>query len=464
MYAIPTRIMLLLARKLHKYIVYVMGATDGRAKHEADPQLVERSEQLCVEAFVLEVKESTAIVGITKVLEDHGEEIELDPKQRFWGTDGYRSADYYSPLFESFPEDYRSLLEITKRLFSRGYSALDGFDSIDINNCPQIRPGDSVRITTEFVFVRNGRDSRSGSTEQIVEILPKPNQPDIISYIKRSEERKIRLAKQLMRTIAKREQMDMSAQSRIVPNRAVRPFEDTGSRQVRYVFGDGPVKDHYVDISARSLRSGNTGLRGDKCFTNNRETGESFAYFVPYHAPLGFGEPDEELYEIDISISSQTAHSPAVGEQTVVISADGEQYDMYNDPYETSQIFENPGHHIVSGGFMRSDGAPNASVITPEQLQASNQLSELEHSIVMKALYTALGQGIDFIKDPHLVEDIEQSLRQNPDVAEEIKHLEAIVQSIHNNPLTEYLHYGSTLVLPESLLDAIELVMPSLHE
>jgi hypothetical protein len=219
----------------------------------------------------------------------------------------------------------------------------------------------------------------------------------------------------------------MVSNPRINPNEAFRPFENTPTREGRRglkdrrVFGNGQVKDHFVDVNAKEQFPDNAILQGDIRFTH---TGD--VTLIPNIMPFGEGSDDDPLMEVMIEIHSKTVLDRAVGEQQVYVLIDGVKYTAFVDSETSSHYFVNPGHEIVFGGFRAEGQTSDCKQLTNEQREAYFRKIEANDT-GRESTYTD----------------------------------KRILESVANNTLNGAMTSGASLMVPLSKLDSIEVVLPT---
>lgn len=374
------------------------------------------------------------------------------------------TADYGLPWFRRFARNYRWLTGIAETDWGDDDIPIRP-DTIEIDAFNDlISAGDTIHIHSNIYWGNEEGNSKTGIWRFEACRLPVENR-DVQQFVNDSAKRKAKLARLMARSMARREFLDMQKQTRIEPGLPYRPFEDSsedsesvrilkhGTQQwliARGAYGSGPVKDHYVDIIARPAGDYLTELGGQRNCTV-----EGTALLTPNITPFGDGSPEDPLYEIDIEIKSETVLNPAVGEQRVQILIDGKVYDALQSAENSSHMFKRPGHRIAMEGYREHGVKYDTCALTEEQAEALSRRGKKEHRTVMGIVYGAIHEGRDFIAEmKQLDDDAEEKILAQRGMEDDPDN--QIIATISDNPLTDSISTGAPLLVPRSMLDAIE--------
>ncbi len=315
--------------------------------------------QLCiVEGIVTATTLDIAHFVVTRVLDgyDHATDDFYRP---------FQSLDEYNPWSDELPLAFRPLQELSAKQCDLSDAARYASQIADHVRAPadmHLVPGNRIHVH-EYVFYGNAGGTNVGiQTREVCKIPGRAVDP--LEQIEMIARRRQRLAAQAVRTLARVEQRVMSEQPRISPDDPVEPFAQPDHRELatygsitaRYVFGDGVVADHFVDVTAIPSSAENMQLMG----VNLTASGNCLV--TPYITPFGPPRTGEPVSELEIKIHSSTVHNPAVGEQKVFVEVDGVLYEACIEPETSSHYFEQPGHHVVFGGFKRPN-KPNDTIV-----------------------------------------------------------------------------------------------------
>lgn len=421
------------------------------------------------EAFVVDVSNNKAYFAITH--HDSSED------EGFQGASGdssiYTSAGLYKRWSNQFPGIYRDLLRIVDTEYPATIPEPGQIDDLVLeSDAPDLAPGDFVHIHRLLLWEK-ARETGGRAGHFVTEVCKQPRaneSPE--AFFERTTNLRPRIARQLARTIAKREEMHMHAQNRLTPNEPYRPFTDLDSLLVptdwngikghfyrsRNVFGTGPVKDHFVDITAKPASDYHTELGGQQSFTANGRH-----LFTPNVIPFGEGSSDDPLYIIKVSISSDTVFSPAVGEQSAHLTIDGRKYTLLKDREQSSYYFEQPGHDVVFEGVREEGIKTDTYEITPEQSNAlaERHLNEMQAtSSVMRQDYADFLAGKDTMSLAELHELIERRVQA---LRAEANAINETIASIVGREPTHTISDGAHLLVPRSMLDSIEITLSGIE-
>ncbi|MDZ7786109.1 MAG: hypothetical protein U5L95_03240 [Candidatus Saccharibacteria bacterium] len=420
----------------------------------------EFSQRSLLQGIVVEANNEQAQYIVTHVLD--GKEEVLDYDFDFYPE--FRTASVHSPWYSETPESYRALLYELN-----GDESPDAFpasDSVALTDNLELLPGDTIHVHQTMFWETDEQGRKSGYPRYDVCKLPVANTGLSVVLETIRAERLERIA-QKIKKIEEDEQEAMSGCVRILPNEPTRPFENPGPHNTdsnryqrissRYAYGDGVVDDHFVDIKAQEAYIGDVELGGVRRFG-----ADGTEYLVPSIMPFGEGTIEDPLYELEIHIHSETKLNPAVGELRGYVMIDGTKYEALLDPEVSSHYFENPGHDITFSGF-RAEGVQFDMVgINKEQSDALYVRSRREQDIAMDQLYASIDRREDFADK---LEQIDQRAQQAAREQRQLQQKEQkIIDSIRNNPRKYTISTGASILVPRSMLDAIEVVLGSNRE
>ncbi len=418
----------------------------------------EVEQRYLVQGIVIAVKDRRAHYVITHVLDGCEEILDDD----FYPEP--RSASTQSPWYSDVPNSYRALwyeLEDTDPP-----NPLRIADKVDLAEGQIIVPGDTIHVHQTNFWKITGPSSKTGYPRYDVCKMPIANLglEVMLASVLQQRRQKVEAALQRMQ---QNEQQEMLASRRLLPNQSERPFVDPGKHDPnenyyqtvtsRFVYGEGPVTDHFVDISARTAYEGDVAYGGVLRYGT-----DGSVYLITALLPFGAGSADDPLYELKITIHSQTIINPAVGELRPQVVIDGVTFAAQLDVEESSSRFKYPGHHVVFSGFRQDDAEWNMAPLTPEQSNAIFTRSKRERSRNLRILHEGLLRGEDMKEILDLLDDSAQqeALRAAKDHA----HEQALIDSIKSNPSTYTISSGAPILVPRSMLDAVEIRFNSLED
>ncbi len=420
-----------------------------------------------IEAFVVEVSNSRVHFVITHY--DPAHDFDFSESGGY-SSDRYQTVGRHQAWSSQFPKDYRELLCTADAAYKTGVPETSLTDSVPLSSdTPELVAGDFIHIHQSLLWEEPSENgSKSGLTVFDICKLPKPNElPE--AFFERAARLRPRIAKQLVRTMAKKEALRMNQQNRITPNEPLQPFKDPDSTltpiewngikshiyRSRNVFGNGPVKDHFVDITATPAGDYYTELGGTENFTS---TGRHL--FTPNVMPFGEGSEDDPLHVVRVAVYSTTVFNPAVGEQRAYITIDGIKYELLKNAGESSYYFERPGHDVIYEGVREEGVEYDTYQITSEQSEALRQRHIIEKNIVGAVVnqafadFEADGVRPDLATLERQAEEKVTALR-----AESSKVNKAIAGILGTEPDVK-LSSGAHLLVPKSMLDSIEITLP----
>jgi len=411
-------------------------------------------QNLLVEGLVVGIGETALRVAVTHIHEDT------------WRSDDfYREVSSYAWFQQIGNSYYRDLLGLSKaRTAKRDLGRVERLSQEYPLTDPsvEIAAGDTVHVHRTVFWGSDGTPGQRGIPVYDVCKLPVPN-IGVEAGLQKLSDRTLRLAKQLVRSAQNREHIDMLTNPRVQPNEAFRPFEDSkaeGTHKVvsRRVFGHGQVKDHFVDVKAKEQYVRNWELQGDIRFTE-----EGDVTLVPNIMPFGEGSEDDPLMEVSIEIHSTTVLNRAVGEQQAYVLVDGVKYTAFVDPEVSSHHFENPGHEVVFGGFRADDETLDCFWLTKEQKEAYFRKRERERELTTSVIDEAIDAGKQLTGKDGVVtgEEIDRRRKEVDSLASEDAR---IIESIKNNTLDGAMSTGAPLMVPRSMLDSIEVILPAVDD
>ncbi|MCB9821671.1 hypothetical protein H6798_04005 [Candidatus Nomurabacteria bacterium] len=364
----------------------------------------------------------------------------------------YNSAKVEYGWFYDFPEDYRLLCMQAEN----GFSLFRKLDEYTTDILPasvgEFALGDKLLISHYTAWGQSPDHSgRIGLLVTDAIILEQFD--EVGAEIERLAARKQRLAKQLVRTIEHRERLKLRSLTRIeadVPSRVFEHSQSDGDNiTIRYVFGNGPVQDHFVDMTASARDFLKQDILGTLRYSQDGGT-----YVTPHFLPFGMGTKEDPLMAIALHVHTDTVLNPAVGEQTVSLLIDGVTYSGCVDPEMSSHYFENPGHDIYFFGFKQQGRDLDTFRMSKEQAHAYHQQREFRHKVVMGGLYAALRQGRGVFDDPQEMEALEREIGQELDSMP----IDEITKSLHAMRPDYSVSGGACILVPRSMLDSIEVV------
>ena len=431
-------------------------------------------EQARMQAFIVDVKDRRAHFVIT-----HYDNPEDDRFKWHGSSDGYdtQTATIWAGWASQYPNYPKVLREVANSRYSGEVPDENHLDSIYLEeDAPEIVPGDTVHIHQLLLWgdvlpEDNTHAIKLGHTIYELCKMPMANE-EVGVFFERTARMRPRIAAQLVRTSAKREMLDMQSYPRIHPNTTARPFEDTASCLIgrerhgrhdeifrsRNVYGAGVVKDHYLDVTARVAGEYYTDAGGIQRFTD-----KGGHLFVPNIVPFGSLSEDDPLYVVEIKLWSSSVICPALAEQKVFVTIDGIRYEALQDPEDSSTSFDKPGRRITFNGLRRVGQEYDMFELTEEQSQALFDRTTQEFNVgrsVMMEIIERDGSlwGVEL---QEINNEIGRRIKQMRAEAEaQNRVIEGIigVEPKYKNP------QGGALLLPKSMLDALEIELPAVSE
>lgn len=337
-----------------------------------------------------------------------------------------------------------------------------------------VEPGHFVHIHANIYWGTTGEEGISQTGIWGFEVCKMPADPVVPEdYVRTNQARKIRLAKLVLRGMERKEYIDMQSNERIEPDKPRRPFANQEQCRVtyvsgrteqdayvkRFVFGAGPVRDHYVDVTARLAADYHTELGGIQRFTD-----KGTHLFVPNEMPFGSLDSDDDpLHLVEIRMYSELVRSPALAEQKLYVMIDGVRYEALTDYEQSSHDFSKPGRRLHFGGVRRVGKEKDMYVISPEQSDALLKRRIQQDKIVKAVLNEAIdthgslwAANFDELNDEagrRIMAMRAQATEQNRVIAEIL----GVQEPQYQNP------QGAALLVPRSMLDSIEIEVPMVH-
>lgn len=395
-----------------------------------------------------------------------------------YGSSGdYESstANIWASWSDQYPRDYRDLLSLADREYRDDVPATSQLDVVELEpDAPEVREGDMIHIHKLLLWGDVAEEDQVMGSKRgrlFNEVCKIPTEPRTVEdFFRDAAKLKPRIARQLARTHEKRERMHMESLNRILPNEPMRPFEDAEACMVgknrmghdiyrsRSVFGAGPVKDHYVDVTAMRAGDTLTELGGSQNWTvSGREL------FTPNVIPFGEGSEEDPLYAIEIRIHSYTVLCPAVGEQKVMITIDGVQYDALKNGELSSSRFEQPGHDVVMEGVRPVGASKDTYEITAEQSEALAERRRSEGEAVSAVNQEAYDEYISTGKITPIEDSFDEADRRIMVLRAEATEANQTIATIIGGEPISSISSGAYLLIPRSMLDAVEIMFPAIE-
>ncbi len=332
-----------------------------------------------VGAFAVRIEDGLVHFVITQVLADPNNDYPMDSSVYPYR---FTTAGYNNPWSKRFPINPRALEHMANTAYSKDVP--NQLDSVELgqNSTDSIKPGDMIRVQ-ELLAQGIARGRRVGQTVYEVSKIDGDSY-SVEEFFLKSARLKPKIAAQLLRAYQKRERLLLLEQARISPNQPVRPFAELNDCSIlrtettdnarrimaKYVFGGGPVKDHFVDIIAEVAPESLVRFGGLRTYTES-----GVHHLTPNITPFGHGSIGDPLCVISIEVYTESTLNPAVGEQNIRLDIDGVAYAAIKDSFFSSRYFDNVGHRIVVRGFrettttldtyrLKPDGF---TIIEPEQ-------------------------------------------------------------------------------------------------
>lgn len=444
-------------------ITSAFGREPGERPFDWDGEI---DQEAMIEAFVVDVVDDSAHFVITHYDPTNDYQYSVNGGRH---SDHYNSASLYKGWSSQFPKIYRDLIYMAQATQPTEIPEICLIDKAKLQpDSPELKPGDFIHIHHLILWEKPSEyGSKSGATILEMCKLPRPNEP-VASFFERTAHLRPRIAKQLARTIVKRESMQMNARDRINPNDPIRPFEDMESTftptegnsirshcfRSRNVFGSGPVEDHFVDITAVPAGDYYTELGGVQNYTT---TGRHM--FTPNVIPFGEGSVEDPLHVITVEIFSTTVFCPAIGEQRAYITIDGKKYELLQNHELSSSNFKQPGHEIIYKGVREEGVEKDTYEITAEQSDALIQRSRKEMQIagmVVRQSYDNFFEGKGMDDSEILEQRIEDRIQTLRNEASEANNV--IASIVGQEPIFR-LPSGAHLLVPQSMLDSVEITL-----
>lgn len=426
-------------------------------EHLIPDNFAEVTQRCLVQGLVVEVSNKQAHYVITHVLDGRDEILDDD----FYPE--YRSATIYGPWFSEVPGSYRALWEEARERYQcdvQNYT-----DEVELPDDLAVVPGDTIHVHETLFWEPNERGGKTGYSRYDVCKLPLPNIGVQESLKVLAHKRSQQIQDGLIEA-KKTEDEEMAALERITSGQPVRPFNNPSvhnpnakyyqSVDARFVYGENAVQDHFVEVRARTAYEGDVEMGGARRFGV-----DGSQYVVPSIMPFGKGSPDDPLYELRIHFLSETKLNPAVGEVRPVVLIDGVKYEALVDVEESSSSFKRPGHDVVFTGFRMEGKRFDMAKLTREQIDALDARSKRQRDISMRKLYAGVSRGEDFAASLDVVdEEAQQEINSQIKMRTEEQ---TIIDSIVENPCDHTISTGAAILVPRSMLDAIEIDVGSLN-
>ncbi len=294
------------------------------------------------------------------------------------------------------------------------------------------------------------------------------------------EEEKVLRRKQYIREnfaaiIRRLEQLQLEQQPRL-QNEVATPIawrhdEATDIFRARYTYGEGAVKDHFVDVVATPyIETDSVPLGGDMRFTRSGRTLLARDVVVAGSVSKEVAIIDEPPVALSAYVRTETAMNPEVAAVHVDFIIDGVRYKGLQDPELSSRSFENPGHHLHFDSFA-VDGEYDGIEISDEELKEIDKYNSIRGDLALGMVYAELSakiarnqlEGAGSAPVSASISNMLASRQQLQELelarAEAYEALRPTIHQIKARPSDLYLGIGGRLLVPRSKLGAVQVVV-----
>lgn len=427
-------------------------------EHLTPENFSEMSQYCLVQGIVVEVSDNLAHYVITHV-HDGRDEI-LD--DQFYPT--YRTATKRSPWFSELPESYRALWMEAREEYE--YDVADWHDDVELPYDIEVVVGDTIHVHQTMFWEPNKRGGKTGYPRIDVCKLPVPN-IGLQAALEAIVHERAHKVQQALIEAASLEQAALQELERIEPGKPTRPFNNPGRHDIngkphqtvrtQFVYGGGPVEDHFLNITASAVITMDLEYGGVQRFGT-----DGSQYLVPSIMPFGPGSEEDPLYELKIHVNSDTKLNPAVGEIRPQVVIDGIKYEALVDTEVSSVYFKKPGHDVIFNGFRQEGVEFDMVKLTDKQIAAFDVRFKRQSKIALDKLYGSIDRGEDFASSLEVVDEAAEKEVQAQNELDETE--QALIESITQNVREYTISTGAAIQVPRSMLDAIEINIASIGD
>jgi hypothetical protein len=240
--------------------------------------------------------------------------------------------------------------------------------------------------------------------------------------------------------------------------------EQRGTFRGEFVYGNEPIKDHFVTVRAEYAPVQEVPLGGDMRFTYS---GRAFL-----SREINAGQPskelvitDEPLFELRADIDTETEFNPEVNDARVDFIVDGVRYAGVLDIELSTRSFRHPGHHLHFDAFTTVGEEFDGIEIPEDQRDA---IVNFQHKISHLQMQ-ALRLGID---EPTVFKEVGGSITSKEitpahgelykfklEAEAAFKDIKPVIDQIKTKPSDLKLGLGGKLLVPKSKLASVRVIM-----
>jgi CheY-like chemotaxis protein len=424
-----------------------------------------------VEALIVAVNDDSEVrYVITRVLEGHDKVYDTFYKHVKSAQSGFllapedHIADYSYRQLQEYEYYYRYVED--EHPYSDYFDILFSDTPVEIGDRVNIVRWTRTEPSADNVWGGSSNMSWTLHHSDVVTILE--SGMNIREEEDRNLERRTYLRKNLAAILHRLEQLQLKQRQRIQPNEDASigwiHNEQRDAFRAEFVYGNEPIKDHFVTVRAEHAPTEDVPLGGDMRLTT---TGRAFL-----GREITAGQPskelvitDEPLFELSADIKTETEFNPEVNDARVDFIVDGIRYTGILDIEQSTRSFRNPGHHLHFETFAVVGEAFDGIEIPETERDAIFRFRDELSKLRMRAMRIGI-DGMTVFKEiggsitSKNITPAHGELYELKLAAEAAsKNIKPVIDQIKATPSNLKLGLGGKLLVPQSKLASVRVIM-----